>query len=84
MDWYYLIHKYNTKSSRAKLGDTGKKSTIDLELYTFQNVDFSKQMFPGISKKEQDRVRARFSMDVTKRCSAEIKQAHKHREKINY
>jgi hypothetical protein len=30
MDWYYLIHKYNTKSSRAKLGDTGKKSTIDL------------------------------------------------------
>ena len=25
MDWYYLIHKYNTKSSRAKLGDTGKK-----------------------------------------------------------
>jgi hypothetical protein len=34
-------------------------------------------MFPGINKKEQDRVRARFSMDVTKRCSAEIKQAHK-------
>jgi hypothetical protein len=33
-------------------------------------------MFPGINKKEQDRVRARFSMDVTKRCSAEIKQAH--------
>jgi hypothetical protein len=26
MDWYYLIHKCNTKSSRAKLGDTGKKS----------------------------------------------------------
>jgi hypothetical protein len=42
-----------------------------------KNVDFSKQMFPGINKKEQDRVRARFSMDVTKRCSAEIKQAHK-------
>jgi hypothetical protein len=34
-------------------------------------------MFPGINKKEQDRVRARLSMDVTKRCSAEIKQAHK-------
>jgi hypothetical protein len=34
-------------------------------------------MFPGINKKEQDRVRARFSIDVTKRCSAEIKQAHK-------
>jgi biopolymer transport protein ExbB/TolQ len=42
-----------------------------------KNVDFSKQMFPGINKNEQDRVRARFSMDVTKRCSAEIKQAHK-------
>ena len=42
-----------------------------------RNVDFSKQMFPGINRKEQDRVRARFAMDVTKRCSAEIKQAHK-------
>jgi hypothetical protein len=42
-----------------------------------KNVDFSKQMFPGINKKEQDRVRARFSLDVTKRCSAEIKHAHK-------
>jgi hypothetical protein len=42
-----------------------------------KNVDFSKQMFPGINKKEQDRVRAIFSMNVTKRCSAEIKQAHK-------
>ena len=42
-----------------------------------KHVDFSKQMFPGINKKEQDRVWARFSMDVTKRCSPEIKQAHK-------
>jgi hypothetical protein len=42
-----------------------------------KNVDFSKQMFPGINKKEQDRVRAIFPMNVTKRCSAEIKQAHK-------
>jgi hypothetical protein len=35
-----------------------------------KNVDFSKQMFPGINKKEQDRVRARFSMDVTKGVSS--------------
>jgi hypothetical protein len=42
-----------------------------------KNVDFNKHMFPGINKKEQDRVQTRFSMDVTKRCSAEIKQAHK-------
>jgi hypothetical protein len=37
------------------------------------NVDFSKQMFPGINKKEQDRVRARFSMDVTKGLSLQYK-----------
>ena len=45
MNWYYLIHKYNTKSSRAKLGDTGKKSTIDLELYTFQMNQLSPKVF---------------------------------------
>jgi hypothetical protein len=45
MDWYYLIHKYNTKSSRAKLGDTGKKSTTDLELYTFQMIPLSPKVF---------------------------------------
>jgi hypothetical protein len=33
-------------------------------------------MFSGINKKEQDRIQARFSMDATKQCSAEIKQAH--------
>jgi hypothetical protein len=35
-----------------------------------KNVDFNKQTFPGINKKEQDRVRTRFSMDVTKRCTS--------------
>jgi hypothetical protein len=45
MDWYYLIHKYNTKSSRAKLGDTGKKSITDLELYTFQMIPLSPKVF---------------------------------------
>ena len=42
-----------------------------------KNVDFNKQMFPGINENEQGRIRARFSLDVTKRCNAEIKQAHK-------
>ena len=28
-----------------------------------ENVDFGKQRFPGINKKEWDRVRARFSME---------------------
>jgi hypothetical protein len=37
-----------------------------------KNVDFSKQMFPGINKKEQDRVRARFSMDVTSKFVVQI------------
>jgi hypothetical protein len=40
-----------------------------------KNVDFNKQMFPGINENEQGRIRARFSLDVTKRCNAEIKQA---------
>ena len=45
MDWYYLIHKYNTKSSRAKLGDAGKKSTIDLELYIFKWINYLQKCF---------------------------------------
>jgi hypothetical protein len=52
MDWYYLIHKYNTKSSRAKLGDTGKRSTIDLELYTFQINQLSPKVFVILFKRK--------------------------------
>ena len=62
------------------LRDTRHLSELHHKLV--KNVVFSKQMFCGINKKEQDRIQGRFSMDATKRCSAEIKQAHKNLQDI--
>lgn len=43
-----------------------------------KNITFSKGMFPGKNQKERDKVHKRFSIEVAKRCNAEVKLAHEH------
>ena len=46
IDWYYLIHKYNIKSSREKLGDIGKKiNYLSWTLYFSNKSIISKSVF---------------------------------------
>ena len=45
MDWYYLIHKYNTKSSRAKLGNTGKNQLLILNFILFKWINYFQKCF---------------------------------------
>lgn len=42
-----------------------------------KNIEFSNRMFPGKNKKEKEKVRKRFALETTMRCSAEAKSAHK-------
>jgi hypothetical protein len=70
--YYVLVRRFILRNAIHTLSSWLERSFSHTTFQTVhrklvKNVDFSKQMFSGINKKEQDRVRARFSMDVTKR-----------------